>query len=382
MRSDLETWLLTEGRTLPDVPTLLAELGARLPGVDRIWAGTKLLHPQAAAYLWIWEDGRPTITRELSYTLFARLRQGDSPVRRLERGAPFVRFRPHDADQTDVTRDLWEAGYADLYGLTFTLRGVWAGGFTWASREPFSPEQIATFDQLMPALSAVLEPLANDLVMRTLLQTYLGQDAGTRVHDGAVKRGDGTTLRAAVWFSDLRGFTALSRRLDRDALLDLLNDAFEQVVGAIEAQDGQVLKFMGDGLLGVFPGDQACARAAAAAQDLRTRLDGLREARTERGLATADVGVGLHYGDVSYGNIGAPARLDFTVIGPAVNLAARIEGVCGRLGEPILASPEFAGRVNGWSEAGRFELKGVDGLVPVFKPPPASTPTGEPPARA
>jgi len=375
----LQRWILTEGRAAADVPSLLAALGARLAEyapVDRLWAGTKLLHPQAAAYLWIWEAGRPVVARELSYALFARLRQGDSPVRRLERGAPSVRFRPGEGDPTDDAEALWRQGYTDLYGLSLTLRGQWAGGVTWTTRARggFSARHLALFDAVMPALSAVIEPLANDLVMGTLLRTYLGRDAGARVHRGAVKRGDGTTLRAVVWFSDVRGFTRLSGELARDDLLDLLNQCFEQVVGALDDHGGQVLKFMGDGLLAVFaeaPDDPAAACRAArdAALELRQRLARLNLHRAAEGLPCADVGVGLHVGDVSYGNIGAPGRLDFTVIGPAVNLASRVEGLCGPLGQPVLASADFAARdPDRWAPCGAFEVKGVAEPVEIYRP--------------
>jgi adenylate cyclase len=377
----LQRWILTEGRRARTVPDLLDAFAQRLredAPVDRIWCGTKLLHPQAAAYVWIWEAQRPPIARELSYSLFAKLRQGDSPVRRLERGAESVRFQRGDGDETADVTSLWERDFTDMMGLSLFLRGQWAGGVTWATKHPdgFSAEHLAMFTEIMPALSAVIEPIASDLVMGTLLRTYLGRDAGARVHDGAVQRGDGTTLRAVVWFSDVRGFTRLSGELERDRLLDLLNDSFEQVVGALEAQGGQVLKFMGDGLLAVFAettddptGADVCQAARAAAVDLQQRLADLRERREARGLVSADVGVGLHFGDVSYGNIGAPARLDFTVIGPAVNLAARVEGLCGKLVQPVLATQDFVTRDGGaWDSCGVMPVKGVSAPVEVYRP--------------
>lgn len=379
----LQRWLLTDGRAAASVPDLLEQVSLALrrhAPVDRMWIGTRVLHPQAAAYLWIHEHGQPLVARELSYALFARMRQGDSPARRLERGAPVVCFRAGDPDLPGDTADLWPRGYTELYGLSLFLRGRWAGAVTWATKVPggFTPTHRGLFDDIMPALSAVIEPLAQELVMATLLRTYLGQDAGDRVHSGAVKRGDGTTLQAVVWFSDVRGFTRLSAELERDALLDLLNDHFEAVVQAVEAHGGQVLKFMGDGLLAVFPatpgdpsGGDRCRAARTAAGDLQARLQGLRARRESAGLRAADIGVGLHFGEVSYGNIGAPARLDFTVIGPAVNLAARVEAMCGRLGEGVLASGDFVRRGGGrWESRGAHEMKGVAEPVEVFAPSP------------
>jgi adenylate cyclase len=377
----LQRWLLTDGRAAASVPDLLEQVSLALrrhAPVDRMWVGTKVLHPQAAAYLWIHEQGRPLVAGELSYAVFARMRQGDSPARRLERGAPVVCFQPGDADLPEDTADLWPRGYTELYGLSLFLRGRWAGAVTWSTQSPggFSVAHRGLFDDIMPALSAVIEPLAQELVMGTLLRTYLGQDAGDRVHSGAVKRGDGTTMRAVVWFSDVRGFTRLSTELERDALLDLLNDHFEAVVQAVEAQGGQVLKFMGDGLLAVFPetpgdpsGGDVCRAARGAAEDLQVRLRALRIRREAEGLEAADIGVGLHFGEVSYGNIGAPARLDFTVIGPAVNLAARVEAMCGKLGEGALATADFVRRDGGtWESRGEHAMKGVALPVEVFAP--------------
>ncbi len=219
----------------------------------------------------------------------------------------------------------------------------------------------------------MLTPLTQDLVTATLLRTYLGRDAGDRVFRGQVKRGDGQELRAVIWFSDLRGFTRLSATLDRAVLLDLLNACFELAVTTIEAHGGQVLKFMGDGLLGVFPvGDDptpACHAARAAADAFQEGLGALRIQREAKGLPAPEVGVGLHLGEVTYGNIGAPGRLDFTVIGADVNLAARIEGLCGQLGEPVLSSDAVARHdVTAWEPVGTHRVKGVEAAVRVSRP--------------
>ncbi|HCH64630.1 MAG TPA: hypothetical protein DFR83_17620, partial [Deltaproteobacteria bacterium] len=236
----LQHWLLTDGRNFHTMEDLLDQFTQQLrkhAPVDRIWAGTKVLHPQTAAWLWIWEHGKPIFRRELSYTLFAELRQDDTPVRRLELGAPHIRLC---ATSTDIPEDsvslFRDRGYTDLFGLSFTLRGRWAGAVTWATRatQGFSPEHIALFRAIMPAVSASMEPLAADLVTGALLRTYLGRDPGNRVHQGAVKRGDGTTQRAVLWFSDIRGFVRLSSTLDRDGLLELLNQTFEISVDALE----------------------------------------------------------------------------------------------------------------------------------------------------
>jgi adenylate cyclase len=371
-------WLLSTGRTYTTVGKLQAALVEQLVEhvpVDRLWCGTTVLHPQAAAYLWIWQRDSPPKELELGYAQFSQMEESDSPARRLKHGADHVRFRyPEGNDLPDIA-DLWREGFGDLYGQSMVFRGAWVGGITWATRAEggFTSVQLEFLEQLTHALTAVIEPMARDLVTATLLRTYLGKDAGDRVSSGQVRRGDQQTLRAAVWFCDVRGFTQLSATLPRQQLLDLLNDTFEEIVHGLHAHGGQVLKFMGDGLLAVFTGDDegaACRSAADAVTTVQGRLAELTNRRSSHGLTTADVGVGLHFGDVTYGNIGAPARLDFTVIGSAVNLAARVESLCGRLGVSALGTEAFAFRANaGWTKQGEHSVKGVDEPVEVYQPP-------------
>ena len=371
-------WLLSTGRTYPTVGKLQAALVEQLVEhvpVDRLWCGTTVLHPQAAAYFWSWQSNSPPKELALGYAQFAQMEERDSPARRLKHGADHVRFRYPDGQDLSDIADLWREGFRDLYGQSMVFRGAWVGGITWATRAEggFTALQLKFLEQLTPALTAVIEPLARELVTATLLRTYLGKDAGDRVSSGQVRRGDQQTLRAAVWFCDVRGFTQLSATLPRQQLLDLLNDSFEEIVHGLRAHGGQVLKFMGDGLLAVFTGEDegaACRSAADAVTTVQRRLAELTNRRSSHGLTTADVGIGLHFGDVTYGNIGAPARLDFTVIGSTVNLAARVESLCGRLGVSALGTKAFAFRANaGWTKHGEHSVKGVDELVEVYQPP-------------
>lgn len=371
-------WLLSTGRTYPTVPELQAalvdQIGDEVP-IDRIWCGTAVLHPQAAAYLWIWQRNSPPVERILGYAQFDQMKEKDSPALRLRQGAPDVRFRHPDGEEMADVADLWREGFQDLYGQSMRFQGSWVGGITWATRaeEGFSAAHLEFLEQVTPALTAVIEPLARDLVTGILLRAYLGRDAGDRVSRGQVRRGDQQTLRAAVWFCDVRGFTQLSASLPRHELLDLLNDSFEEIVHGLHAHGGQVLKFMGDGLLAVFTGDDeaaACRSTADAVTTVQRRLAALTDRRSKQGLTTAEVGIGLHFGDVTYGNIGAPARLDFTVIGSAVNLAARVESLCGQLGVSVLGTEAFASRANaGWIKQGAHAVKGLDQPVEVYRPP-------------
>ena len=376
--NDIIGWLLTTGRSYPTVGELQAALVEQVVEhvpVDRLWCGTTVLHPQAAAYFWVWQRDTPPREHELDYHRFAKLEESDSPARRLKHGADHVRFRHPEGEELSDVASLWRDGFRDLYGQSMFFRASWVGGITWATRSEagFDSHHLQFLEALTPALTAVIEPLAREMVTGTLLRAYLGRDAGERVKSGQVRRGDQQTLSAAVWFCDVRGFTQLSADLPRQELLDLLNDSFEMIVHGLHAHGGQVLKFMGDGLLAVFTGDDegaACRSAADAVTTVQRQLAELKAQRSMDGLATADVGIGLHFGEVTYGNIGAPARLDFTVIGSAVNLAARVESLCGRLGVSALGTADFASRANaGWSKVGEHSVKGVDAPVVVYQPP-------------
>ena len=219
---------------------------------------------------------------------------------------------------------------------------------TWATDRPdgFSEIEITGIHRLRDVLSLVLEVQESRRITATLLNTFLGRATGERVLAGQIKRGDHENIRAVLLLADLRGFTRLSDTMAREALIGLFDSYFECVVGSVHGQGGEVLKFIGDGLLAIFPiaGDARVAARAAltAARDAETAIDGLNRSRTAAGEVPLRFGLALHVGDVFYGNIGAPDRLDFTVIGPAVNLVARIEALNKPLDRTMLASAEFA----------------------------------------
>ena len=211
----------------------------------------------------------------------------------------------------------------------------------------FDRAQRALLRRAAGLLAAPLEILVARQTASTLLTTYLGRRSGGRVLAGAVRRGDGETINAVLWYSDLRGFTALSEHLPRDQIIALLNAHFERLAAPIKAFGGEVLKFMGDGLLAIFPTETvgataACDQALKAARGARAGMAALNSERVAGGDPALVFGLALHLGDVMYGNIGAPDRLDFTVIGPTVNLASRLEALCKQLDCPVLTSAAFA----------------------------------------
>jgi len=223
-------------------------------------------------------------------------------------------------------------------------------------------------------LSAVgfnLEVQALRRTARTLLDTYVGQQSGGRVLEGQIRRGTGETIRAVIWLCDLRSFTNLSESLPRDALIDLLNCYFGPMCDAVASQGGEILKFIGDSMLAIFPigADPAatCRSALVVAERAQAALVEENRRRERAGLPRIDYGLAL--GDLIYGNIGSDTRLDFTVIGPTVNLTARIESMCRQLGRQLLLSSDFvsAGKIPATS-LGAFSLKGVGADQEIFVP--------------
>ena len=197
---------------------------------------------------------------------------------------------------------------------------------------------------------------AGHTIARSLLEAYLGGDAGRRVHAGAIERGSVETIRAVLWYADIRGFTAIADAAPGPVLIELLDEVFETLTAALRPRDGQVLKFLGDGMLAIFPCSEAtqdatCARALDAATEAMTAIAALNEARRAAGKPIATVDLALHLGEVLYGNVGAVDRLDFTVIGPAVNEVARIEALCEPFGRNLLLTAEFAASMTDRSAA-------------------------------
>jgi len=246
---------------------------------------------------------------------------------------------------------------------------------TFATDKPggFSDNEIAILKGIQHALSATIEARYLRHLARMLMDTYVGPVAGRRVLQGQIKRGSGETIRAAIWFSDLKSFTALSERLPGQMLIDTLNAYFDAITPAIKTEGGEVLKFIGDAVLAIFqPKDEdeedAVDRALAASQSAMERLKIENAARRQSESPEIACGIALHFGDMIYGNVGGENRLDFTVIGPAVNLASRIEALTREDDRPVLVSAEFAALHGGaFEDLGIVDLKGI-GQRKVFAP--------------
>jgi adenylate cyclase len=380
-------FLLTDARQFTDARQLLLKLvdALQVDGVvvDRVNLTLAAMHPQVAAL-------SVTFRRHLDGRVELEVEPRPWALRTsaLFLGSPIARFfdythhniRRRLCDPAcpldfDVVADLRDQGFTDYVAMQLAvLHSPRASCITLATRQPggFDDEQLLTLASLQDILAIVVEAHVTERVATSLLATYLGEDAGARVLAGQVQRGQGDGIRAVISFCDLRNFTGLSDRLPRDALLSLLDDTFDAVVGAVSAHNGEVLKFIGDAVLSIFrasPGEEhaACAAAAAAAHDVLARVADKNHDRGSDERPTIDVGLSLHLGEVHYGNIGGPARLDFTVVGPAVNLASRLQGLCASLGHRVIVSEAFAAVVPDSTEPlGKHHLKGIADDVPVF----------------
>jgi adenylate cyclase len=376
-------FLLHHARGFTDVHAFLDRLAQALADdgvvLERLNVVMATLHPQVAAITGTWRAGQGV---EIIPRPWANLISGPflkSPIARFHEGTHDV-IRRHLADGAcprdfEIVDDLRSQGFTDYlaYDLGSSLTNR-VNVVSYSTKQPggFTAAQLDLLLSLRALMALVVESHVEQRVAVTVLQTYLGEDAGSRVLAGQVQRGQGETIRAVVSFSDLRNFTGLSDRLPRQALLELLDDTFDCVVGAVTDQGGEVLKFIGDAVLTVFrvhPGDEerACIAARAAAAGLFERL---AEKNTRRGSderPRLDLGLSLHLGEVHYGNIGGASRLDFTVIGPAVNLASRVQGLCPKLGRRVLVTGEVARHLAGHvDDLGAHELKGIAAPVQVY----------------
>jgi adenylate cyclase len=238
----------------------------------------------------------------------------------------------------------------------------------WVTDQPhgFTDNEVDSLAELMPTLALAVKCTSLARIAGTLAETYLGRDPGRRVLDGRIGRGAAERINAVLWYSDLRGFTRITDTSPPRNIMALLNDYAEAVISAIHDHGGDVLKLIGDGVLAIFPyGDTpeaACAEAVAAEGALRRHIDKLNEKRAAKGLPTTEVYLGLHLGEVFYGNIGSRERLDFTVIGPAVNEVARIAAMCSSAERDVLLSADFAATLPAGSavSVGRYALRGVE----------------------
>ena len=301
-----------------------------------------------------------------------------SPFRHMmETETPRLRVRLDEPKATPpfpLLAELRDEGATDYLALAMPFGeaeelGPFDGIITsWTSdaRSGFSDVEAQEIEGLLPMFALAMKGASTYQIASGVIRTYLGADAGRRVLQGKIMLGSADTIRAVLWYCDLQGFTKIAETMPRDQIIAMLNGYFECVVDPVHAHGGEVLKFMGDGLLAIFKLEDAenvCRSALDAAEKALRRIAMLNAARAADGLPVLVFNLALHLGDVSYGNIGARDRLDFTVVGPAVNEASRIEAMCRSLERDLIVSSSFAEASRGCTDRlvslGRYALRGV-----------------------
>lgn len=371
------SFLLGEGRQSVDRNQTLGELcdrfiGAGVP-LDRFVSVARILHSTEIALVQVWERDIGATNLTVPYKSDLDDAYQTSPPAFAHACGAWIGFDPAriSAERFGIAAELNEAGFRHYICAPVHLTKGMEDAFTFATRssEGFSAEDIAMLRATFPAISAYQEIAVLKRMLKDVTRMYVGDEPHERILSGDVHRGEVTSIESAILFADMRAFTSMTAAMSAEEATALLNDFFDCIVPPVEAQGGEVLKFLGDGVLAIFrsrddaPG--ACGRALGA---VREGLRGVAE-RNANAMPAFEIGVALHYGDVAYGNVGSGMRLDYTVVGRDVNLTSRIESLCGLLGASVLASGRFrklAGE-QAFRPAGQHDLKGFAEPVPVYE---------------
>jgi adenylate cyclase len=369
----ISDWLIDGARSAVSPPDMVGELceslvRAGLP-LWRVGIFVRTLHPDILGRNFIWRPGAGVTTSTADFSLLDSPEFINSPLAIVFGEKREVRYRLDDpaSQRFPFFDDMRGEGVTDYVALPLLTTEGFTHASSWTTKHTggFSDDQLNSLRSLMPPLTRLVEIVSLRRTAEMLLDTYVGNRADEKILGGQIRRGHTDTMDAAIWLSDLRGFTALSDRLPAETVVDILNHYFDCQVSAIRSHGGEVLKFMGDGLLAVFPVtqqdgnvQQVCSRVLEAARESRASVEAMHYPVGET-IERFRFGVALHVGKILYGNIGGGNRLDFTCIGPAVNLAARLEKIAGRLHRTIVASEGFSSIcAGGWSDLGEFPIAG------------------------
>jgi adenylate cyclase len=378
---ELTRWLIEGARSAPTPVDLLRQTCDRLvAGGVPLWragAFVRTPHPDVFGRSFVWREGGEVQVNTADFDFPDSPQFINSPLAIVFREEREVRYRLDDPDSRRFPffDDVRAEGATDYIALPVVFTEGPAQASSWTTKAPggFTDAQL----DALRAIAAPFARLAEIFMLRrtaaVLLDTYVGNQAGERILAGQIRRGHAESMQAAIWLSDLRGFTALSDRLSPEVIVEILNQYFDCQVPAIRKHGGEILKFMGDGLLAVFPiarenenTKEVCARVLEAAREARAGVDAMHYLSHEA-VERFRFGVALHIGGVLFGNIGGSNRLDFTCIGPAVNLAARLEKIAGRLHRTVVASSAFAEACAcDWADLGEFPIAGFSRTQRVF----------------
>jgi class 3 adenylate cyclase len=350
-------WLIDEASAATGADHFLAALGAQLIADNLPLAGGALSlaapHPMIARRTWLWRAETGVVIESLGFGAIGSAGPG----------------------QRDVGRD-WLTGLGAAV-VQEDAAGPASDGpvLGWSVLRPLTEQQSALLHQAARFAAAPLAVLATRSTLAALLEAYLGRRSAAQVLAGRLRRQTGETIRAVLLYGDLREFTALSEAMAPEVVVAALDAWFDRIAGAVHAFGGEVLKFIGDGVLAIFPiGDgspsAACDAALSAVRAARAGMAHLDQARGRQGLPPLPFGVALHVGEMLWGNIGAADRLDFTAIGPAVNLVSRLEGLCRPLGRSVLVSGAVAAETTTrLIPLGEYDLRGIATPCAVFTLP-------------
>ncbi|MGA2893716.1 MAG: adenylate/guanylate cyclase domain-containing protein [Xanthobacteraceae bacterium] len=377
-------WLADEALLETEPAALYGELCQRLRGIGvpilRGRVGYRVLHPlyDVNAMSWSPESGvaidlfRPDQSSGEEFL--------NSPINyALTHGLPVLRRRL--TGETALVDFPLLAEFRALGGTDYLLFMVRFGRVgqagiicSWLADRPsgFTDSEIAQLQRITRELAIALKAKIEHGVTQNIADAYLGKRAGAAVRNGSIRRGDGEKITAALWYSDLRRSTELADRLSADDFLKLLGRYFEMTAAAVLEHGGEVVSLIGDAVLGLFRVEdtpqECCGRALAAATDARRRLGAAPQAAAGQAI---DFGIALHLGEVIYGNVGVPERLQFTLVGPAVNVVVRVQDLTKVLGSPLLATAPFAAMVPStsvasWRPLGEHILRGFDAPMPIL----------------
>lgn len=392
-------WMLREGGMTTSPEELIRGLAHAFIDngitLDRLMINIQTLHPLmfATAYIW-WRDEDDIEVRQVPHHVRGIPQFTDSPIALIFNGHGGIRRCLKDDEPLldfPVLREMKDKGVTDYVAMpmNFSNGQINCVTLTTDSEDAFSTDVLGKFYEILPVLGRLFEAFTTRETALTLMETYLGKQTGRRVLEGLIQRGDGEAINAVIWFCDLRNSTPLARSMSRPDYLSMLNRFLECMAGAVLDNDGEVLRFVGDAVLAIFPIQKqncpagtnmspaqceeqsakvkACEQAIMAVRQARGSMVDLNRERQQQGLSPLGYGIGLHLGEIMYGNIGTPERLEFTVIGEAANEAARVEGMTKTLGKKTLLSAKVAECYGGpLVSTGVHALRGVDDEMELF----------------
>ncbi|MDC1287004.1 DUF427 domain-containing protein [Gammaproteobacteria bacterium] len=382
----LINWVLQEAPAIASMPELTAAFARQLRA-NRIPLWTlgviiPILHPQVSTLIHNWRgDSGELVEDQPGFEVLQSAGYLNSPLVPIFEGAGGIRRRLDIKEPLldfGILHDLHAEGATDYVAMPMHFSDGKINVISLSANRPggFSTADLGNIYEILAVLGRIYEVHALQHKTKSLLDTYLGPHAGERVLNGLIRRGDGENIRAVIWFCDLRASTPLSQSMSRDEFLACLNEFFDSVAGAVLDEGGQILRFIGDAALAIFPIEdetsessmqKACEQAITAAHEASLRINSANQRRKLESQQALGFGIALHVGDVTYGNIGTGNRLEFTVIGEAANLAARIESMCKLLDEPVLLSAAFAAcKPDRFVSLGQHSLKGIKEPQEIF----------------